>query len=71
MNTAPEILARYSMMLLSAAVSVALLLYYSAEREWAALALAAPTTVAAIVFGHDGTLMLIRRIRERKEKDNE
>jgi len=71
MNTVNDILTRYSMMLLFAAISTALVLHYTAEREWVALALAAFTTAAAFVCGHDGTLMLIRRIKKRKEKKDE
>ena len=71
MNTVPDILTRYSMMLLFAAVSTALALHYASEHEWVALALAAFTSAAAFVCGHDGTLMLIRRIKKGKEKKDE
>ena len=63
-----DIFAAYALSLLFAAVGGMLVHHFTVWRGWPALALAALSLAAAFVFCHDGTLMLIRAIRKRKEK---
>lgn len=66
MDTVTDIIAAYTLALLAAALTAALVRHFALEGGWAALALAALAAAVSFAFWHDGTLMLVRRCRKKK-----